>query len=212
MSPCQHIRTGFIALAYCFRVLMYLNYMRMLSDLHATLFKICTHDELIFLPIITIAITRHHHHHHHIQLLHHNEPPFSSDPYIPTLLQHIRGSPAPARLRRIKPPSRYVRTFLQNNVDVDSSDDDPCRSCSRSSPSLLRLSFEIDSNEVMDEYFPALCTPQALMPLLRDSPQETLLDPGIYGPFSFSRLPHRCCVRSCTQAQRTQCPFRLRRS
>ena len=55
----------------------------------------------------------------------------------------------------------------------------------RSLPSLLRLSFEIDSNEVMDEYFPALCTPQALMPLLRDSPQETPLDPGIYGPFSF---------------------------
>jgi hypothetical protein len=73
MSPCQHIRTGFIALAYCFRVLMYLNYMRMLSDLHATFFKICTHDELIFLPIITIAITHHHHHHHHIQLLHHND-------------------------------------------------------------------------------------------------------------------------------------------
>jgi hypothetical protein len=33
----------------------------------------------------------------------------------------------------------------------------------------------------MDEMFPALCTPDALLPLLRAAPDETLLDPGIYG-------------------------------
>jgi hypothetical protein len=51
-------------------------------------------------------------------------------------------------------------------------------------PSLLSsvsLSFEIDSNEVMDEHFPALCTPQPMLPLLRRMPQETVLDPGVYG-------------------------------
>jgi hypothetical protein len=33
----------------------------------------------------------------------------------------------------------------------------------------------------MDELFPVLSTPDALLPLLRAAPDETLLDPGIYG-------------------------------
>jgi hypothetical protein len=59
------------------------------------------------------------------------------------------------------------------------------------------LSFEIDSNEVMDEHFPALCTPQPLLPLLNRMPQETLLDPGIYGwcpcPSTWA-TQNKCCL------------------
>jgi hypothetical protein len=33
----------------------------------------------------------------------------------------------------------------------------------------------------MDEDFAVLGTPEALLPLLRTMPQETLLDPGVYG-------------------------------
>lgn len=199
MSPCRHIRTGFIALADCFRLLMYLNYMRMLSDLRATLFKICTHYEFIFLPVITIAIT--HHHHHHIQLYRNDHRHFHPLPtFQPSSSIFAVRLPLRDFDESSPPRDMYVGICVRNNVDVDGSDDDMIHVAhvhTRSLPSLLRLSFEIDSNEVMDEYFPALCTPQALMPLLRDSPQETLLDPGIYGSFSFSRLPQRCCVTSC---------------
>lgn len=54
----------------------------------------------------------------------------------------------------------------------------PLRDFDESSPPRDLLSFEIDSNEVMDEHFPALCTPDALVQMLRDAPQETLPDPG----------------------------------
>jgi hypothetical protein len=62
-----------------------------------------------------------------------------------------------------------------------------------------RLSFEIDSNEVMDEHFPVRCTPDSLLPLLRNAPEETQLDPGIYGQIThiylFVQHHHHHCHR-----------------
>jgi hypothetical protein len=57
------------------------------------------------------------------------------------------------------------------------------------------LSFEIDSNEVMDEHFPAICTPDELARLLQQAPPETALNPGMLGTAYAMSLPPQEAVK-----------------